>query len=58
MKGVRRLTLIGTQVTGPGLTELAKLKYLKELTISKSLFTEKVIDELRKALPKTKVSGF
>ena len=58
LKGLRHLTLIGIQATGPGLMELAKLKNLEDLTISKGQFTEKVIDDLRKALPKTKVNEF
>ena len=58
LKGLRHLTLIGIQARGPGLAELAKLKNLEDLTISKGQFPEKVIDDLRKALPKTKVNEF
>jgi len=58
LKGLRRLTLIGTRVTEAGLMELAKLKDLEDLTISKGVFTEKVMDDLRKALPKRKFTHF
>ena len=34
------------------------MKNLEDLTISKGQFTEKVMDELRKALPKTKIKTF
>ena len=55
---MRCLTLIGIPATAAGLKELAKLKNLEDLTISKGQFTEKVMEDLRKALPKTKVETF
>ena len=55
--------LVGDQAVLPRaelerLMELAQLKDLEDLTISKGQFTDKVMDDLRKALPKTNVHTF
>ena len=59
MAGLKRLTFLelrGTQVTEDGPKELVGLKQLATLYLTRTPVTEAGVEELRKALPKCRIT--
>jgi hypothetical protein len=57
LKQLRELDLTGTKITEASLVELSALKNLEKLWLGRTSVTESGLLKLRKALPKTQVTG-
>ena len=57
LKGLTKLSLTLTKTTDEGLKEVAKLKKLRSLFLYNTQVTDAGVAELKKVLPKCKISG-
>ena len=57
MQQLKSLIVNSTKITDAGLKDIAKLKQLTELYLTDTQVTKAGVAELKKALPKCKISG-